>query len=414
MNQSFQVGREVGNNFNNSFTRVKDENAIDKILAEAMGTKNPEIIQNSIGQILSQVSPERQGMAMQYLQNTYANIQKKEEQAKIEKKEKEAATQSGYTYGAPPAVQAEQVKNKGKQARLDQRFGSSTTKGDIQQPENGQNYITPIPSQNPINPFANSSNDQLILDAGSPDREISEPAKAMLKQRQKDETEKRADTRESRKETAPLKKAIIEKADLSRESIRNKTQLLELIDKGNLDDPSFALFASSLPYNMGKRLLSEDTVTYKSGLVDEFSDLKNIFKGATRVKEVEIYEDKLADIYLTDGQKKAILKSRINTAKVDLIREDAAAEVELNHPNLSALQFNKMVDKVAKPQIDALFNSIWDEQKSIFDQAEKRKSLQLDPNDPDDLQIIDAILLEAKGNHKEAEKVAKKKGYKFK
>jgi len=214
-----------------------------------------------------------------------------------------------------------------------------------------------------------------------------------------------------RKETLPLKQKIMERAESSREGIRNKQHLLSIIDKGNLDDPTWAAFASNLPFNLGKRLLSNDTVEYKGGLIDEFADLKNVFKGATRVKEVEIYEDKLPDIYLNDSQKKAILKSRINSSKIDLLREEAAQEVEENYPELSALKFNKKVEEILAPKIDALFNSTWGEQKAVIDQAEARKKLPLDPNDPDDLNIMQQIKKEAGGDKAKAKAIAKKKGY---
>jgi hypothetical protein len=298
--------------------------------------------------------------------------------------------------------------------------------GQAQIPDMGQN---PMPQQetNPtVNPIENNQNppppispkslrdlsdDQLVQLSGV--KGYAEMAKQELKRRQEDNKEVRADIRDRNKEVAPLKKTIIERADAARESIRGKEHLNELIDKGDIDDPYYATFLESLPYNLGKRFMSEDTVEYKGGLVDEFKDLKNTFQGATRVKEIEIYENKLADLYLTDNQKKAILKSRINADKIHLLREEAATEVEEKHPNLSALQFNKKVEETLKPKMNALFNNVWDEQKSILDRAESRKDLPLDLNDPEDAEVVRQILKEAKGNYKEAEKIAKKKGYKF-
>lgn len=392
----FNVAYQAGTNFAKSFKDVREESALDNILNQAMSTNDPDVLQNTIAQIISKVSPEKQAAAVGLVKDKLISIKEKELQAK----QSQAAKEGGYNPYAPAGVQTQQVKDKNKSERLKNFYG------------NNQSNESNLQQNIPVAQMSNR--EQLINLSGHPDREVSEPAKARLKELQKAETENRADLRETRKEVAPLKKEIINRADLSRESIRNKSNLLDLIDKGNLDDPTFAVFASSLPFNLGKRLLSEDTVTYKGGLVDEFADLKNIFKGATRVKEVEIYEDKLADIYLTNEQKKAILKSRINTAKIDLIREDAATEVELKYPNISALQFNKKVDEIAKPQVNALFNSIWNEQKAILDQAENMKKLTLDENDPQDLQIIDSILEEANGNYKKAEEIAKKKGYKFK
>jgi len=128
-------------------------------------------------------------------------------------------------------------------------------------------------------------------------------------------------------------------------------------------------------------------------------------------EEVELYEDKLADVYLTDSQKKAILKSRIDTQKVDLIREEAAYEIDRDYPNIGALAFSKKVADLTKEKMDGLFNNVWDEQKSVMDQAERRKNLPLEYDDPEDRQILDQILKEAGGNRVKAREIAKKKGY---
>lgn len=218
---------------------------------------------------------------------------------------------------------------------------------------------------------------------------------------------------ENRKQTLPLKQEIIERANIARESVKNKSHLIDLINKGDINDPTYATFLESLPFNLGKRLLSNDTVEYKSGLVDEFRDLKNIFQGATRVKEVQIYENKLADLYLDDSQKKAILASRIDASKADIIKEEAAQEIEEKYPDISALQFNKKVNDLAKEKMNNLFDSVWGKQKDILDQAEKRKSIPLDINDPEDYKIMNQIFLEASGDAKKALELAKKKGYKI-
>lgn len=403
MNPAFAVANQIGNNLGQAFKQVKEENAIESILSQAMDTGDPQVLQQSIGKILSSVSPERQGPAIAYLQNAYQNVERKRQ----EDQQRQAAQQAGYTYGAPPQVAAAQVREKAKNDRI-ARYGLSPN-----QPSNLQENISPEIQNSNKTPFENMTDSQLTLATGSPDREISEPAKAELKNRQEITKENRADIREAKKETLPLKQEIISRANASRESIRNKENLIKLIDQGNIDDPTFAIFAESLPYNLGKRLLSEDTVEYKGGLVDEFSDLKNIFKGATRVKEVEIYENKLADIYLTDSQKKSILKSRVNAAKIDLLREEAAAEVDEKFPGISALQFNKKVDEILQPKLDALFNNVWSEQKFIIDQAEEKKKTPLDPSDPEDNKIMRQILIEAGGNKDKAFDLAKKKGYTF-
>ena len=224
---------------------------------------------------------------------------------------------------------------------------------------------------------------------------IGNLAQEELERREKKENISAKREENLRKETLPIRNEISERAQLARQGIENKERALDILKKGNVDDPTYAIFAELLPFNLGKRLLSNDTVEYKSGLVDEFGDLRKIFQGQTRVKEIELLEDKIADLYLTDDQKKAILNSRINVLKADLIREEAAAELESEGKFYGALQFRREVEKQAKPKLEALFNKVLDEQKAIIKDAENQKKIPLDINDPDGKKIIEEIFIEA-------------------
>jgi hypothetical protein len=230
---------------------------------------------------------------------------------------------------------------------------------------------------------------------------------------QKEKSEEKQEIRENKKETLPLRMEIANRGNAARKGIQNKSKLIEIINTGNVNDPTFSIVAEALPLNLGKRLLSPETVEYKAGLVDEFTDLRNIFQGQTRIKEIDLLEQKIADLYLTDEQKKTILKSRINALQADIIREEAAAEVEQKFPNLGALQFSRKVEEIARPKLEKVFNQILEEQRFIINQAEKRKEISLDPKNPDDFAILKQILKEAGGNKEEARKLAKKRGYKF-
>lgn len=214
-----------------------------------------------------------------------------------------------------------------------------------------------------------------------------------------------------REETLPLKKEITDKAIAAREGIQNKKHLLDLIKTGNIDDPTFATLALSLPLNLGKRLLSPDTIEYKSGLIEEYGDLRNLFKGNTRVKEIELLEEKTADVYLTDRQKEAILNSRINSLQGDIILAEVAAEMEAEGKNYPLLTYQKELDKRAKPRMDALFNRILDEHQAVIKDAENKKKMPLDIKNPEDKEIIQQIFKEAGNDAKKAEALAKKKGY---
>lgn len=69
----FDVSRTIGNNLASGFRKVKDDNAIEGILSQAM-QGGPEQLQGAIGQILSQVSPERQTTAINHLENRYNKL----------------------------------------------------------------------------------------------------------------------------------------------------------------------------------------------------------------------------------------------------------------------------------------------------------------------------------------------------
>lgn len=244
-------------------------------------------------------------------------------------------------------------------------------------------------------------------------RNLQHAKDVALRERREQTKSKEKKTESLRKETLPIRQEISERAESARRGIENKQKQLELIDTGNINDPTYATVLEHIPLKFGQRFLSPETVQYKAGLVQGYGDLKTIFSGATRVKEVEILENKLADLYLTDQQKKAILKSAIDIQKVDLIKEEAAAELEDEGKNFGILQFRREVEKKAKPKIDALFNKIIDEQKAIIKDAENRKNITLNDTDPQDAQVIDQILQEAGGDWRKAEKLAKQKGYKF-
>jgi len=108
----FETARGIGNNIAAGMRKGKDESAIEQILSNAMQTGNPEDIQKAYLDIVTKVSPERRPDAIQVLGNIHKNLVEKQTQTR----EKTAAAEAGYTYGAPPTVQAQQVKNMGEKA----------------------------------------------------------------------------------------------------------------------------------------------------------------------------------------------------------------------------------------------------------------------------------------------------------
>lgn len=240
---------------------------------------------------------------------------------------------------------------------------------------------------------------------------LGNEAQAILDKKEKKEKTSEAREAELRKETLPIRTQIAERGELARRGIESKQNALKIIRTGNINDPTFATIMDNLPFKLGQRMLSSETVEYKAGLVDNYSDLRSLFTGATRVKEIEILENKIADIYLTDEQKTRILESRINAHKADVIRAEEAAKMEEEGQFYSIGRYNQELEKRVRPKLDALFNQILNEQESIIKDAENRKKIPLNFNDPDDVQIIEQIFLEAGKNPEKAEELAKKKGY---
>lgn len=108
----FEVSRGIANNISSGLRKGKDEGQIEQILSQAMQTGNPDDIQKAYMDIVTKVSPERRPDAIQVLGNIHKNLIDKQTQGR----EKAAAAEGGYTYGAPPTVQAQQVKNLGEKA----------------------------------------------------------------------------------------------------------------------------------------------------------------------------------------------------------------------------------------------------------------------------------------------------------
>lgn len=66
---AFEISQNVGNRISGAVRKQKDTSAIDEILSGAMQSGKTEDMDAAIGQILSRVSPEKQSMALQILQN---------------------------------------------------------------------------------------------------------------------------------------------------------------------------------------------------------------------------------------------------------------------------------------------------------------------------------------------------------
>jgi len=120
MASPFQVAKDIGTNFSRGFNRARDENSIERILSEAMDSGDPAVLQNSIGQILSQVAPERQPMAVQVLLNQLQQLDKSKKENQERQANQGMIGDLEQTRGLPPASL--------KPYETDPKFGEQVTR----------------------------------------------------------------------------------------------------------------------------------------------------------------------------------------------------------------------------------------------------------------------------------------------
>ena len=110
MSYGFQEMRELtrstGSKIAKSVRDVQDKQLIDDIISNALKSNDPQVVQTSIGQILSQVSPERQPMAIKYLESV--NQRMYDEQQK--KLQRGALQRTGLDPYLPEGLQKEKFK----------------------------------------------------------------------------------------------------------------------------------------------------------------------------------------------------------------------------------------------------------------------------------------------------------------
>ena len=79
MNPSpFEISQGVAQTIGRARGRYQDKSALDEILSQASASKDPAVLNDAIGQILSRVSPERQPAAIKIIENKMAGIREQQ------------------------------------------------------------------------------------------------------------------------------------------------------------------------------------------------------------------------------------------------------------------------------------------------------------------------------------------------
>ncbi len=103
MNPAFAVSQQIGNKLGAAFKEGRDESFIDKVLTEAVARGDQQGLTDAMTQILSNVSPERQPMALKFLESKLQNISQQTQNQALEKE--------GVNPNLPPGIQKSQYEN---------------------------------------------------------------------------------------------------------------------------------------------------------------------------------------------------------------------------------------------------------------------------------------------------------------
>lgn len=428
----FEIGRLVGNNLHKSQAKQRDSSAIEAILSEAMNSGTPEALQNSIGKILSQVSPERQGVAVQYLQNAYGNIQKKQEASRQEANQRQAAQDAGYTFGVPPQVAAQQLKDKAKGQRLQQYGlgGDANAPSNLPNAENGtpaylggagqegaQNMGQPQNQpKTPENVLEKMPDHQLRLLTGHPDREISEPAKAILKGRDEERNLTQKKNENWTKFGMERAKKVLDKAEEIAQSLPVKKTALNLM-KSALTSRNLGYFTrDNLAELTGiEAFRSPEGAVFKTAGKEYF--LGNISRAGARPNQW--IEQQIADMMTKVGRDTdanlSVARALENETAIDEERVRLTEEIfgDLRNQDKDVGELGPMVNKKLARFAEQKQNELFNDLRAIKAVSENKpqKFHKVEQGTKISSYMVDALLNSFNNDPEKALKEAQKLGY---
>lgn len=404
MNPAFNIARETATNIGQGIRQSRDQSAIENILSGAIQSGNPEIIQDSIGKILSQVSPQNQGAALQYLQGAYQSALSRQDLKQKEALGRQAAKEGGYTYGAPPQVQAQQAKDLAKTQRLNQ-YGLKPQDVTI---TDESEVITPS--------FKDLSEEKLIELTGAPDREISEPAKAQLTKIQEDRKFQQKEREAWKKYGMERAKKVLDRADEISETIPQKQTALNLMKEATLNRNLSFFSPDNIAEITGiEAFRSPEGALFKTAGKEYF--LGNISRAGARPNQW--IEQQIADMLAKIGRSRAanlsveralqneldLDKSRINFTS-DVYDEYINDEKDLGK---IGSEIGKRMQEFAVKKQKELFNDL--RAISAIDEEKPKKFQKVEKDTPLTDYMANALLMMFNDDYDKAKEEAEKLGY---
>ncbi len=359
----YEVGFNIGSNIGKGLQAYQDRSALDEVLMRANQTQDPNVINDTMQQILTRVSPEKQPMAMQILQNKQKAIQEKAQREREQQAYEKAGL--GKYYGVDPALAKESLKRDwlsntlgsfGMESTQDQMAPSFSNlqdaagftgralqqdQGQPQQP--GQIPQGTQPNQQGIRNLSNAQLERMQLIP-----ETQKLAETELKRRNDLEKTQAKMSMEFHKLSAPYRDNLRKGADTA----RSQLQALQIVDNsiksGNVNPWSVAnVFKGMGPLadKISNAFMSKDQQAIEGVVPYLLEGWKEIFGVRLSDADLKVLQAKLPDIGKTPEANMTVSNIMKKYAKQRILRNEIASNIERQHNNLRPNGFENMVDE---------------------------------------------------------------------
>lgn len=405
------VSKGLQNSYN-SVKQSREQSALDDILAQAMSSNNPDVLQNTLGQILSKVAPDKQQAAFGIVQGKIGDIKKQQ----MEARQMESAQQSGYDPYAPDSVKVQQVKDRNKAQRLGQYYGN-------QNPNQSQDLEVNSLSNEPKNaqiPIAKMTNrDQLINLTGHPDREVSQPAIARLKQLQKDDEIKQGQNNALFKSDRSRSDKFKDETDKIAFTIPQKETALNLMDDAVVNkDLSFFTLDNLAELTGIEGFRSKEGAIFKTAAKEYF--LGNLQRAGARPNQwiEQQIQDMLTKIGRSTAANLSVSRTLRNELDIDKERVRITEEISdrlRSEGDLSEGKLGSMVNKELSMYAENKQRELFNDLRAIkaIDENTPQKFKRVDDGGKPSTVMVQALLKQFNNDTEKAREEAKKLGYKF-
>lgn len=406
----FHVAQQIGTNFYNQRKESNDNSAIEEILSQSMQSEDPKVLQQNIGKILSQVSPERQPMAIKLLQDSMQNIQKKNQL----QQRNSALQEQGIDPNLPESLQKMQYENISNENRANKILnpnmgGVQNSNGNLQQNQNIESSLQKS--------FNGLSDEQLVQLTGV--KGYSEPAKQELKRRQEESKIDEKINSTIFKSDLNRSNKFIDNVDEIASQLPTKEKALSLLDHSITTKNLGAFTLDNLAEISGiQAFISPEGALFKNAGKEYF--LGSLKRAGARPNQW--IEQQIADMLLKVGRSTAANLSVSRALKGDL--EIDKERIRLTNEISDQLEKNGDRSRSKLPQMvnQKLSEYAKNEQANLFNDLRAIKAI--DEKKPQKFQVVkkgtrvsqfvaQALLNQFNNDPKKAADEAKKLGYEF-